>query len=330
MKTQKNKLNTNKILLSNIEYSTSKKGQDLSIGNLYTSDYSTLFTNSNTNTVNKIFNLENVPITLSPLKNNVYNTIDDYSRDMFYLSKINLEHDLYLSSLKKKLAIAKDEKKQSEIKVIKLKKKIMELKKEEKKVKNQLENTKKYIQKIIENRKKHNKTKKYNDIKIAKINNIFPANKSPNSKIYNQGKFNCNTWLVPNKKRTFIKNKNFLNTHFYSQTENNLSNKTININNKLIENFNSKKEKNNQTIETNSFNNKIYCKKKVICNNIKMNKKEFLIKKLKKDEEEKNKIQKLIEEIEKEQNSLFNNFKENFKVYNSSKIIDLSTNKSQK
>ena len=198
MKTEKNKINTNKILLSNIENITSKRCKDLSTGNLYTSDYSTLFTNSNT--VYKNFNLEQIPPSMSPLNNNDYNTIDDYSKDVFYLSKISLEHDLYLASLKRKLAIAKDERKQSEIKVIYLKKKIFELQKEEKKIMNQLENTKKYIKNIIENRKKYNKTKKNNDLKIPKINNILHKNKSPNNKLYHKSKFSCNTWFIPNKK----------------------------------------------------------------------------------------------------------------------------------
>ena len=47
---------------------------------------------------------------------------------------------------------------------------------------------------------------------------------------------------------------------------------------------------------------------------------------MKKDEAEKIKIQKQIEEIEKEQNSLFSNFNENFGIYHSSKTLDLEDN----
>ena len=51
--------------------------------------------------------------------------------------------------------------------------------------------------------------------------------------------------------------------------------------------------------------------------------KENLIKTIKKDEEEKMKIQKQIEEIEKEQNNLYNNFYKNIGFYRSSKTLDL-------
>ena len=54
--------------------------------------------------------------------------------------------------------------------------------------------------------------------------------------------------------------------------------------------------------------------------------KENLIRKLKKDEEEKIRIQKQIEEIEKEQNNMFNNFYENFGVNSSYKTLDLNDN----
>ena len=51
-----------------------------------------------------------------------------------------------------------------------------------------------------------------------------------------------------------------------------------------------------------------------------------MIRTLKKDEEEKIKIEKQIEEIEKEQNSLFNNFYSNLVFYRSSKTLDLEEN----
>ena len=92
-----------------------------------------------------------------------------------------------------------------------------------------------------------------------------------------------------------------------------------------------------KTINTNLDNPKIYSKKKVKFNNKRnkqdkkeinknINFKEYLIKQLKKDEEEQLKIQKQIEQIEKEQNSLFNNFYENIAFYRSSKTLDLDGN----
>jgi hypothetical protein len=111
----------NKISLTNIEDISSKRYGDLSSVNLYTSDYSTIVTNSNIY-INKTPNLDRVHTPLSQNKN-AFNTIEDNSKDIFYLSKINLEHDIYLSSLKKKLAIIKEERKKSEANVINTKKK---------------------------------------------------------------------------------------------------------------------------------------------------------------------------------------------------------------
>ena len=187
----------NKIFLSNIEDISTKRYEDLSSLNLYTSDYSTIVTNSNIY-INKTPNLARVH-TPSSLNKNTFNTIEDNSKDIFYLSKINLEHDIYLSSLKKKLALIKEERKKSEVNVINEKKKIIKLQKEEQKSLNELENTKKYIKKIIENRKKYSKKKI--GINITKINNIFRTSKSSHKRLYHSGNLNCNTWLVANKKK---------------------------------------------------------------------------------------------------------------------------------
>ena len=148
MKSNKNKIKNNKITLSNLENSLSKKGLELSNGNLYTTNYSSVFTNSNYNNT-KYSNMEYFPTPLSPTINIAYNTVDGYSRDIFNLSKINIEYDLYLSSLKKKLTLIKEERKQSEINTTNIKRRIFELQREEQKSLKQLENTRNYIKKII-------------------------------------------------------------------------------------------------------------------------------------------------------------------------------------
>ena len=326
----------NKISLTNIEDISSKRYEDLSSVNLYTSDYSTIVTSSNI-FINKLPNLDRVHTPLSPNKN-TFNTIEDNSKDIFYLSKLNLEHDIYLSSLKKKLAIIKEERKKSEVNVINTKKKIIELQKEEQKSLNELENTKKYIKKIIENRKKY--SKKNFDIKIMKINNIFQSNKSTKNKLYHSGNLNFNTWLAPNKKRSIIKPQKSSHVISTSGVDNNSSYLYKKIKPDLYENR-------NNTIE-NSYSalshKKIYSRKKIKIKNdyFKNNKenrnyinytdnnnddtnnkiekrsnknkilKKSLIKKLKVDIEEKEKIKKQIVEIEKEQNKLYNNFYDKF------------------
>lgn len=378
------KTNLNKISLTNIENISSKRGGDLSSGNLYISDYSTIVTNSN------IYNsktpiLDKAYIPLSP-ENNTFKTIEDYSHDIFYLSKLNLEHDIYISSLKKKLSLIKEERKKTEIDVTLLKKKIFELQKEELKSLKQLENTKRYIKKIIENRKKY--TKKNYDIKITKINNIFQTNKSPNHKSYRSNNIDIsNTWFSKSRKKEFIRHQNSTHTTCRSNIGNNnsinnsynnnkrfktglnaINKKTIenivsysninsqkiysrkkvrdkkyDINNKINSKTNRTKEdinpienifinnyKNMDNININNkainINNDVEIKKDI--NNNANNKafKESLIKKLKKDEEEKKRIQKQIEEIEKEQNNLYSNFSENFEVHHSAKTLDLDGN----
>ena len=329
MKSYKNKFKNNNIILSNIENSTSKKVPDISIGNLHTSEYSTIFTNSNIN-INS--NLERMPTPLSPTKDTAYNTIDEYTKDMICLSKISLEYDLYISSLKKKLVIIKEKRKQSEMNVTNLKRKIFELQKEEQKSLRQLENTKKYIKKIIDNRKRHSNTKKNYDIKITKINNFFQTSKSPNNRLYNTNSFNRNTWVAPFKKKTIIKNKNLTHIKTLFGNENNEDNNYLSISHKFKNNLNI------NNIISNSGNKKIYSRKKVELKNkmsnhcVKLNNsnnkiiKENLIKTIKKDEEEKIKIQKQIEEIEKEQNNLYNNFYEKLGFYCSSKTLDCDKN----
>ena len=256
MKSNKNKFKNNKILLTNIENLTYKKVPELSSGNIYTSEYSTFFTNSNIYNNFKYSNLELIPTPLSPQKTMVYNTIEDSSKEMFYLSKINLEHDLYLTSLKKKLSIIKEERKQSELNVTNLKRRIFELQKEEQKSLRQLENTKKYIKRIIDNRKKNNNIKKNYDIKITKINNFFQTNKSPNNKLLNTNSYNYKTWFAPSKKRNLIKKQYITHINSNSGIETNFNNNnSLSISNKFIRNTN-----NNIFI---SGNKNIYSKKKL-------------------------------------------------------------------
>ena len=328
MKSNKNKIKNNKITLSNLENSLSKKSPELSNGNLYTTNYSTLFTNSNFNNT-KYSNMDYFPTPLSPTVNIAYNTIDDYSRDIFYLSKINIEYDLYLSSLKKKLSLIKEERKQSEINVTNVKRRNFELQKEEQKSLKQLENTRDCIKKIYENRKRHTiNTFKY-DNKYKKINNISQANRSPNNKIITPNNYSCHTWFSPSKKKNILK-KNLTQSNYYSVSENNNNYHSMYQNKLFMESINSK--------NSDKINMKVYSKKKIrvnkkkyknkIQNKIYNNKflKQNLIKTIKKEEEEKIKIQKQLEEIENEQNNLFNSFLENFGVYHSYKTLNLKEN----
>ncbi len=346
----------NKLSLTNINNISSKRYGDSSLGNIYTCNYSTIVTNSNIYN-NKTPSLGRVHTPLSP-NQNTYNTIGDNSGDIFYLSKVNLEYDIYLSSLKKKLLVIKEERKKSEAMVKNEKKKIIELQKEELKSLNQLENTKKYIKKIIENRKKY--TNKNFDIKITKINNIFQTNKRPNNELYKSDNLNFNTWFAHNKKRPVIKPKvlSHINCITNSEIGNNIINNSYLIYNKIKPSLNASKYNTIDIIQKSNFSHKkVYSRKKIknknnFINNHKdntnysvnnndinnitsvnnyINKKnnnnnkilrKSLISRLKQNEEEKKKIEQQIKEIEMEENKLYNNFYDNFEDYYSSKTLD--------
>ena len=70
------------------------------------------------------------------------------------ISKKNLEYDIQLTALKKKLSTIKEQRKKAETKVNLMKLRINKLQNEEKKSKKELDNIKNSIQKIKNNRKK--------------------------------------------------------------------------------------------------------------------------------------------------------------------------------
>ena len=332
MKSNKNKMSNKKLLLINNDNSIPKRGPDSNLGNMASSDYSTIFTNSNIYNT-KYSNIDRLSTPISSTKKmETFNTIDENTRDILYLSKVNIEYDIYLSSLKKQLILMRERRKKTENVVTNLKRKIIELQKEEENSIKQLENTKKYIRNIINNRiKNKNKTnRKSFDIKIStKKNNISSKtynNKSPNYKLYHNSDINLNTW-VDTRKKPIIKNQKLGHFNCYSGIYNrdNLLNKKNKYKETLNYNF----------INFNTVNPTIYNKKKVKFNsNKKYNKdnknniklRESLVQQLKKDEEEQMKIKNQLEEIEKEQNSLFNNFYEDIAIYESSKTFNLDEN----
>jgi hypothetical protein len=225
----KNKIS--KYKKSILDNSNNKKPSDLSSDNLH---LSTKLTNSYINN-KKNKNLgSNIPLLMNTKY--YYNTINEYSEDNFSLSKVNLQYDIYITSLKKKLALMKQNRKQVELNVINLKKKINELQDKEKKSLKQLECTRKYINKIKKN-SKNNNNKNYGII-ITKINNIYQNNKNAgNIKLSIDNSNNYKTWMPsnktmisPNQKTTLshlacytaIKHNSKINSNKHLQMKNNL------------------------------------------------------------------------------------------------------------
>ena len=256
-----------------------------------------------------------------------------------------LELDIQLSSLKKKLADIKEQRKQSEMKVNLMKLRINKLQNEEKISIRDLENTKKSIKKIQNNRKK------------AEKNNINKAFSKKNHKSHNLFKNKALTFINDNKNGSFINNSNLFEkkTKIGEHNSFHVKGKTKNLNNNFKnyytpkpKSFVNKNGQNNSntnssnenygvySLRNNSINldkininnnfskNNIINKNRVIQNidsnvikkinnktDLKTQIKQNLIKRLKKDEEERKKIQEEIRKIEKEQYNLWMNFNEN-------------------
>jgi hypothetical protein len=214
-----------------------------------------------------------------------------------------------------------------------------------------LENTKKYIKKIIENRKKYSKknidinitkinnifhtnqnshnrfyhsgnlnyntwmapNKKKTIIRPQKSSHVFSSSGIENNSFYRYNKIkpdlyefrnntieNVASYSALGHKKIYNRKKLKIKCDYLQSNKENRNNiNYIDDNNDTNKNGNKiEKNKNNIVNEKNSNKNKI------LKNNI--------IKKLKVDIEEKEKIQKQIEEIEKEQNKLYNKFYDNF------------------
>ena len=322
--------NRHKILKTNIEYLTQKRVSDLSTDYLHSSNFSTKLTNTNVNhkkpknsRLNTLF-LNN--------RNENYNSINEHIEEELYLSKRNLEYDLRTTNLKKQLEKLKNDRKKAEINVIHLKKKILELQNKEIASSRQLEYTKKYIKKIMKNSK--NKINKNYGIIITKINNIYQNNKNlGNFKLNIKNSSNYKTWVQSKRSAASMVNPDLKNLSCYTAIKsnyiNNIPNKKVKTKRNLIKSQINEKTEFIETVKdcSSPITNKIYIKKTITSNrktknyqNIKDN----IIKKIKRDIDEKLRIEREIERINKEQNKLYNNFYENFVILRSAKTLDVN------
>lgn len=233
------------------------------------------------------------------------------------LDKKNYDLDNYLYILKKKLSIIKDQKKIGEIKLKQIKSNIKDLIKKEKYISNEFINTQKTIQAIIKNRK---------------INTNKIINKNINKKEFVYVKTN----ILKNSQNNMIKNNRYNNAPkkftkgFYKNPFSHLSvNNYFNRNESISFKYLNDKDSKNYGSKYSSPFSKRSNDDKCVYKKIKINKSnsknsscrnnnnipKFLLKKklfltLKEDEENKRKIQKEIEKIEKEQENLYKNFTE--------------------
>ena len=147
------------------------------------------------------------------------------------ISKANIEFDIQLASLKKKLLAVKEQKKESENKVNLIKLRIKKLLIKEKESLIELENTKKSIQKILNNRKKYEqKLKNTNNTKYSKI--AKHTSSINNSNFIDKGRLeNHKSFHISMKKNKFLNkvqsNFGIVNTNF-NMKKNYISSKRLN------------------------------------------------------------------------------------------------------
>ena len=260
--------------------------------------------------------------------NNINN--DNFSINF---SKKNLEYDININNLKKKLQSIKEINKNTQNNIQLIKIRINKLQNDERISFRELEKTKKMILKIKSNKKKQKyNSKKKLKLNLNSINNktlSFNSKKSnptiinttygTKSQIFSKMKSNIgkhNSFIIninPRKKLNFYNDVLISPKMKYFIKKNGINNSYDIIPQNDINNTNE--------IKTSKFKKKLFLEKnnKNWKNTIKKN----LMKKLKEDEEKKRKIEEEIQLIEKEQYDLWNNFNEN--MYNRSTESNTNT-----
>ena len=190
-----------------------------------------------------IYNQSNFLPNLSTINKNDNYLYNEEPTEIYDFTKLNLEYDIQISALKKKLSNTKEERKETQKKVNLMKIRINKLLNEEKESMKELENIKKSIQKIKTNREKRHKNlvkNKLNFIPYSKNSTII-HNISNISRIYNSssliknklGNFNSfNVSLRKNKKIKNIQNNGII-TNFMKDKNCNKSLKNRNNNLKI-------------------------------------------------------------------------------------------------
>ena len=282
------------------------------------------------------------------------------------ITKTILEYDIQIASLKKKLSVIKDQRKQSELEVNIKKLRINKLLTEENASIKELQNIKKTIQKIKSSRKKNNnnyikkiyiknnKNKSHtiiNNKSFANIKNSTFINSSfkDNNRLKKHKSFyismkknkSLNNDIQTNLDKTTSKENYFINKKDPISTSNrgialnetydlySLRNTSINLD-KI--NINNKFIKNNENNNNNIENKKIIKNYSHLniniknSNNLKNQIKQNLENKLKEHEEERKKIQDKIKQIEQEQYELWMNFDKNMNNMNNTPNINTNNN----
>jgi hypothetical protein len=175
-----------------------------------------------------IYNQSNFLPNLSTINKNDNYLYNEEPTEIYDFTKLNLEYDIQISALKKKLSNTKEERKETQKKVNLMKIRINKLLNEEKESMKELENIKNSIQKIKINREKRDKNfakkksyyiphSKNSTIIHKNISRIYNSNSLIKNKIGNFNSFNVS--LRKNKKvkniqnngiiTNFMKDKNF-------------------------------------------------------------------------------------------------------------------------
>ena len=188
-----------------------------------------------------IYNQSNFLPNLSTINKNDNYLYNEEPTEIYDFTKLNLEYDIQISALKKKLSNTKEERKETQKKVNLMKIRINKLLNEEKESMKELENIKNSIQKIKINREKRDKNfakkksyyiphSKNSTIIHKNISRIYNSNSLIKNKIGNFNSFNVS--LRKNKKIKNIQNNGII-TNFMKDKNCNKSLKNRNNNLKI-------------------------------------------------------------------------------------------------
>ena len=233
------------------------------------------------------------------------------SPELEKLSKKENEYDAYISKLKLQLSKEREERKKKEEEAVFINHRLMLLKNQEQSKLLQLQKIKQHIDKIIRNRKKSQE--KLNEKLIEKryLNSNLKTNM--NRSWMWKGGANSNSKIKRNMSCSNFSRKSNKSAILMSNSQNNFYKAKVNVfdidkNNESVNkkvNENNKEKNNNENIELKKrMNNLNNINIKLDSDNNKKLFKQQLIEKIKKDEEEKKRIEDEIAKIEEEEKAL--------------------------
>ena len=293
--------------------------------NIYNNNSVNINMNKNSNSMSKSINSNNENININSISekeqitkiktdNKIENNsnLNNFALENDKLSFLQLsdllsrenQYNLYINDLKTQLLKARAERKKKEKEAALIHHRLTQLKNKEQSKLLQFKKMEAYLNKILNNREKAKENLIIKMKERNKFKSMVNSSMSSGFPLYNIKKNLTSTNFFKQSKRNNFMNKS--QNNFYrnkldiNDFDNKNENNNININNINIDNFNIEDDDNNNidinTIKNNNSKDTIQIFK------------QKLIEKIKKDEEEKKRIEDEIAKIEEEENNLLNKF----------------------